>query len=95
MYTTFHINTRDLNIDFLNGIKALFKNKRVSIIVEEEMDETEYLLSGEANRKTLEESLKSGDGYEFSAEEFDKLKKDLQKGKKIDFSKIKKIRIPG
>ena len=59
MYTTFHINTNELDINFLKGIKSLFKNKNVSIIVEEEQDETEYLLASEANRKILEQSLKN------------------------------------
>lgn len=93
MYTTFHINTKELNIDFLNGIKALFKNKRVSITIEDEMDDTEYLLAGDANRKILEKSLKSDEGYEFSAEEFDKLSREISTGKKIDFSKAKKVRL--
>ena len=59
MYTTFHINTNELDINFLKGIKSLFKNKNVSIIVEEDQDETEYLLASEANRKILEQSLKN------------------------------------
>lgn len=57
MYTTFHINANELNETFVKGIKAMFKSKRISIIVEEELDETEYLLSSAANRKMLEKSI--------------------------------------
>lgn len=59
MYTTFHINVNELDTNFLKGLKSLFRNKNVSIIVEEEQDETEYLLASEANRKMLEQSLKN------------------------------------
>jgi hypothetical protein len=59
MYTTFHINVNELDNNFLKGLKSLFRNKNVSIIVEEEQDETEYLLASEANRKMLEQSLKN------------------------------------
>ena len=59
MYTTFHINVNELDTNFLKGLKSLFRNKNVSIIVEEDQDETEYLLASEANRKMLEQSLKN------------------------------------
>ena len=57
MYTSFHLNTSELNEDFLKKVKAMFKSKRISITVEEDLDETEYLLSTPANRKHLENSL--------------------------------------
>jgi hypothetical protein len=57
MYTSYHLNSNELNEDFLASVKKLFKNKRITISVEEDMDETEYLLSTEANCKHLEESL--------------------------------------
>ncbi len=59
MYTAFHVNANELNENFLNGLKMIFKSKRISIIIEEEQDETEYLLSNPANRKILEKSLKN------------------------------------
>lgn len=59
MYTSFHVKANELDDKILKSIKALFKSKRISIIVEEEMDETEYLLSTEANRKHLEDALKN------------------------------------
>jgi hypothetical protein len=58
MYTTFHLDTTsELNTDFLKAIKTLFKNQRISVTVEAEMDETEYLMSNEANRLFLEKSM--------------------------------------
>ena len=58
MSTTFHLDTTsELNTDFLNAIKTLFKNQRISVTVEAEMDETEYLMSSEANRLFLEKSM--------------------------------------
>jgi hypothetical protein len=58
MYTTFHLDTTsELNADFLKAIKTLFKNQRISVTVEAEMDETEYLMSSEANRLFLEKSM--------------------------------------
>ena len=93
MYTAFHIKASELNENFLKGLKTLFKSKRISIIVEEEQDETEYLLQSEANRKMLEESLNSKEGYEFSIEEFNQLNKNLLNEKKIDLSKIRKVKI--
>ena len=53
MYTSYHLNAKELNDDFLKSLKQLFKNKRITISMEEEMDDTEYLLSTEANRKQL------------------------------------------
>lgn len=59
MYTTFHYNTpSELNADFLKAIKTLFKNQRITVTVEAEMDTTEYLLRNEANRNFLEKSIK-------------------------------------
>ena len=59
MYTSFHIKANELDEKFLKVLKTIFKSKRISIIVEEEQDETEYLLSSPANRRMLEKSLKN------------------------------------
>jgi len=59
MYTEFHINANALDISFIKSVKTMFKNKSISIIITEEQDETEYLLSSPANRKMLEESLEN------------------------------------
>ncbi len=59
MHTSFHIKANELDEKFIKSIKALFKSKRISITVEEELDETDYLLSTEANSKHLEDAIKN------------------------------------
>ena len=59
MYTEIHIQADQLDESFLKSIRSLFKKKKISIIVEEDQGETEYLLSSPANKKMLEKSLKS------------------------------------
>jgi uncharacterized membrane protein YkoI len=58
MSTTFHLDTTsELNADFLKAIKTLFKNQRIFVTVEAEMDTTDYLMNNEANRKSILESI--------------------------------------
>ncbi len=69
MYTTYHLKEEELNEEFLESVKKLFKNKRLTISVSEEIDETAYLLNSSANLKRLEESVdqvKSGQVREFN-----------------------------
>jgi len=61
MYSTFHIKASELNENFLAAVKKLFKSRTISITIEEEMDETEYLLASPANRKMLMESLQQAE----------------------------------
>lgn len=65
MISTYHINEKELTADFLKSIKALFKNKSITLTIAEEIDTTEYLLSSPANKKHLLKSiadLKKGKG---------------------------------
>lgn len=69
MYTTYHLKEEELDEEFLESVKKLFKNKRLTISVSEEIDETAYLLNSSANLKRLKESvgqIKSGQVEEFS-----------------------------
>lgn len=69
MYTTYHLKEEELNEEFLESVKKLFKNKRLTISVSEEIDEISYLLNSSANLKRLEESVdqvKSGQVKEFN-----------------------------
>lgn len=62
MYTEFHITPNELDHDLLMKIKELFKSsRRIAITVEDELDETEYLLRSEANRNMLEQSMKEAE----------------------------------
>ena len=55
MTTTFRVHSSELDQDFFERLKAMFKGKEIEIIVHEtgEMDETDYLLSDPANRKHI------------------------------------------
>lgn len=73
MTATYHIKEKELDESFLNQLKSIFKNKNLVVTITEEMDETEYLLSSEANKKQLENSIKNiEDGHVtvFSLNEF-------------------------
>lgn len=62
MYTEFHLKPSEIDENLLKKIKTLFKkSKKVSIVVEDEPDETEYLLRSDANRKALEKSIKEAE----------------------------------
>ena len=58
MQTVFHVYSEELDSEFLTSLKALFKNKKLTITVQENMaededDETAYLLRSPANRDRL------------------------------------------
>ena len=58
MYTTFHFRSADdINTDIIQAIKAAFKSKPVTITVEEDHDETAFLLSNPKNREKLLKSI--------------------------------------
>ena len=67
MYTTFHLTSaQDLNSDILDAIKATFKTKAITIIVEEE--DSEFGLSSEM-QTILDERLQEDISTYISAEE--------------------------
>ncbi len=57
MITTYRLNEKDLSPDLIRSIKEVFKNKEIEIIVTDILDETEHLLSTEANRTHLYKSV--------------------------------------
>ncbi len=68
MYTTYHVaSAQDLTVDILDAIKANFKSKPIVITVEEEMDNTTYLNSTEANKKMLHDSIVQDENGEYIA----------------------------
>lgn len=81
MTVKYELNTEELSDGLLLSIKNAFNKKRVKITVEEvEMDETEYLLSNEGNKRALEESIRQlerGEGIRFTLEEFEAYSKKL------------------
>jgi len=65
MTTTYKLNANQLSEDILRSIKEAFKDKEIAIVVSDSVDETEYLLSTEANKKHLyksKEELAEGKG---------------------------------
>ena len=72
MTTIYRLHVNELSVEVINSIKAAFKDKTVEIIVTDAVDETEYLLATEANRKHLFDSMKEleeGKGVTFTVEE--------------------------
>ena len=60
MSTTFQLNESELNVQFVNALKLLFKNQNLTLTVEaEEMDTTAYLTSNPVNQERLLESIKN------------------------------------
>ena len=59
MTTTIELNANELNINLLEALKSMFQGQRIKLTVdvEMEMDETDYLNKSEANRLALEKSI--------------------------------------
>ena len=76
MHTTFVIKAEDIE-KLLKGIKNSYKDKQVEITVRE-LDETEYLLKNENNKKKLLKAIKNS-----------KLRKNLTE---INLKKLKKAK---
>ena len=66
MYTTYHLTSaQEINSDFLDAIKAIFKSKPITIIVQE--DEGDFELSTEM-KTVLDERLEEDEQTYLSAE---------------------------
>jgi hypothetical protein len=57
MLATYRLPADRLDAEFLEGLKATFRGKEVSITVSE-LDETEHLLAPPANRERLLEAVR-------------------------------------
>ncbi len=70
MYTTYHFKSAaDINMDILNAIKVAFKEKPIVITIEEEIDETAFLMGNPANKAMLLKSIaqdKNGESISIS-----------------------------
>lgn len=58
MQTIYRLNAAELDYQFFESLKRLFKDKEIEIIVSE-VDETAYLMSTAANRKHLLSAIKN------------------------------------
>ena len=75
MTTTYHISTDELNDDFLQKLKHTFGNKQLLITIEEDEEDTFFLLSTKVNRDKFKQSLKelrNGDVVAVSREDLRK-----------------------
>lgn len=70
MYTTYHFKSAaDINMDIINAIKTAFKEKPVVITIEEDVDETAFLMGDPNNKEMLLNSIaqdKKGDSLSFN-----------------------------
>lgn len=67
MYTTYHLaSAQEVSVDILEAIKATFKSKPITIIVEE--DEADYELSTEM-KDVLNERMKEDESTYLSADD--------------------------
>jgi len=67
MYTTYHLTSaQDVNTDILDAIKATFKSKPITIIVEE--DDSAFELTAEM-KTVLDERLQENEETYLSAED--------------------------
>jgi hypothetical protein len=66
MYTTYHLKSpAEINADIVEAIKTAFKGKQIVITVEEEQDETAYLLGSPKNKEILLKSIEQANNGEF------------------------------
>lgn len=63
MYTMYKMYANELDIRFIEALKALFKDQEIEIVVceaiEHEEDETDYLLRSPANREHLLQAIEN------------------------------------
>ena len=60
MQTSCRLNASDLNQQFLDALKTLFKDKEIEIVVTD-IDETAYLLKSTANQQRLLNAIENVD----------------------------------
>lgn len=75
MTTVFHIEPNELDNNFLKKIKTLFGDKRLTISVEEDEDETSYLLSTASNKRKFAKSLEELQNQELIPQTLEQLRK--------------------
>ena len=78
MKHTISLELDELDSAFIRQLKAFFgkrKHGKVTIIVEEEMDETEYLLQSHANRERLMQSVENATQGNFVIPDLDEYRK--------------------
>lgn len=58
MHTIYHLKSaQDITTDLLDAIKAAFKSKPIKLTIEEDNDETAFLMSNKSNKEFLLKSI--------------------------------------
>ncbi len=58
MQAIYHLSSsQEITFDLLESIRNTFKSKPITIVVDEEIEETAHLISSENNKKMLEKSM--------------------------------------
>jgi tRNA A37 methylthiotransferase MiaB len=66
MYTTYHLSSpQEINNDIIEAIKAAFKGKQITLTIEEDNDETAFLMANPKNREILMKSIAQDRAGEF------------------------------
>lgn len=58
MQSTYRVRADELTDDFVQALKVAYRDKEIEIVVSDVVDETDYLLSTEANREQLLGAIK-------------------------------------
>ncbi len=61
MQSTYRVKADELTHDFLEALKAAYRDREIEITVQEVSDETEYLLRSEANRRHLLKAINNAE----------------------------------
>lgn len=59
MYSTYRLQADELSPEFIKALKKTYQHRQIEIIVQEVQDETEYLMSSDANRDHLMRAIKN------------------------------------
>jgi antitoxin YefM len=81
METIFKLKASELDRNFIESVKNLFKNREIEISIKPSEDETEYLLKSPANKKYLHKAIeavkKNENLISFNGDEFEELSKKM------------------
>ena len=72
MEAIFKINVNQIDNGFVDSIKKMFKQKELIIRISASEDESEYLLSSDANKKHILDNISTEPSIRFTGKEFEK-----------------------